>query len=843
MSPLRRAALLCIAWVPFSVALFAGDLIVVRGPLPPNGAKEISKHASFYGDYGYVSIAEGSAGAAAELAEAGLDATDLGAWPTPDEVLVALEANVPTGAKVLLSNRGQAVFVSGTIHGDGCRCGHVVAHVERRAYEPDRGFSAPQPSQDKSLVVDARVAALVAQVSQTNLQATDTQLSSYFTRRADSAQVQTAKTWILGQLAMIPGLVVSTQTFNASYAPNIIAEIPGTVHPEKILVLGAHYDSINGGGSSLQAPGADDNATGSSAILECARILSQQNFEYTIRLMFYCAEELGLVGSNYDATQLKAQGKDVVAMLNMDMIAHLEAGDTYDLDFATNDTNAALTQFCRDVTAAYVPGFATKTGVLTAGTSDHKSYNSVGFPAAFFFEDLDKYSMVIHTANDVIGSSANNFLLARDIAKSFLATAALIAKPVDLAITHAPLADTTDGSGPYLFAANVTSLIGSQIAGVSLEYRVNGGSWSSKTMLPSGISGQYVASLPGLSPSGKIDYYLVATDVNGYSQYAPDTAETGLGTYGFSIGNGSTILSDDFDGASSGWTSVQVVSSNDWQIGPVNGESTDPPSAFSGSAVRGNDLGAGSFNGEYPANVENYLESPTINCAGKSNVHLSYRRWLGVEDGFYDQAKVEVNGSVVWQNPITPGGGTNHLIDTAWTAVDHDISAIAANNSAVKIRFRLKSDGGLQFGGWTLDDFRVYSQTPATTAALTTSEAFISQSQGGSAALSIAAGAGKAGRTYVVGLSVTGTAPSTSLGSAQIPLVFDAATNLGFSLLNTPVFQNFAGVLNGSGAASATLFLPPLNDPALAGLHLYFAAFTIAPVDYATNSVSVLLVP
>jgi Zn-dependent M28 family amino/carboxypeptidase len=837
-----RVSVIAISWLVCGLAA-AGEVVVVRGPLGPDDAHRIAKRVALYGDFGYFAIGEGDAGAVADLRAQGLDAFGAGEWGDDIEIYVARDAYVPDGVEVLAKHSGQTLFRSPDHHGDGCGCGHTIAHVTRRPITPSRGFRSPSSPQT-AIAVDPRVAALVAQVNQANIQNTVVQLSSYFTRRADSTQVQTAKNWIVAQLQAIPGVAVTTQTFSGSYAPNVIATITGTTHPERIIVLGAHYDSINLGGSGLTAPGADDNATGSGGILEATRILAQSDYENTIRLMFYCAEEFGLVGSDYDASQLASQGANVVAMLNMDMIGHLQAGDSFDLDFASNDTNASLTQFCRDVTAAYVAGLPTKLGVLTAGTSDHRSYHQAGFPAAFFFEDLDQYSTVIHTANDTIASgSANSFTLARDITKAFVASAAILAQPVDLSIAHTPLADTTDGSGPYVVTSTITSLIGSSVAAAEVHYRVNGGAWQVKPLLAGIAANQFVGSIPGVFPSGAVEYYFVATDANGYQQYSPDTAEQGAGYHGFAVGNGTTIFADDFDGASTGWTSAQVATQNDWQIGPPNGESTDPSSAFSGSQVRGNDLGAGNFNGEYTANVENYLDSPNINCSGKSNVRLSYRRWLGVEDGFYDQAKVEVNGATIWQNPTTPGGGTNHLVDATWQPIEHDISAQAANNPAVKIRFRMKSDGGLEFGGWTIDDFRVFSFAAGTKKVLAISEAFISQSLGGSATFALDFGATKAGRTYVLALSATGNAPGTPLGSVTVPLVFDAATNLGFSLLNTPVFANFAGALSGAGTAAPSLNLPPLGNPALAGLNLHFAAFTLAPVDIASNSVTVQLLP
>jgi hypothetical protein len=165
------------------------------------------------------------------------------------------------------------------------------------------------------------------------------------------------------------------------------------------------------------------------------------------------------------------------------------------------------------------------------------------------------------------------------------------------------------------------------------------------------------------------------------------------------------LFTDDFEGGDNGWTHAAVRNMDDWEHDVVVQDSaTDPPSAFSGTLVWGNDLGGGS-NGNYARNSECYLESPSFDCSLVSRVLIAYRRWLSVEDGDFDHARVIVNGVRVWENPA----GAD-FIDTAWTYVEHDISAIAAGNPAVQVRFSMDSDAGLQYGGWTLDDFRLFTR-------------------------------------------------------------------------------------------------------------------------------------
>jgi hypothetical protein len=837
------------------------ELVVVRGPLPAGASATLSRAMALHGEYGGFAVGQATAAEVGKLRQLGFDAVALGAWPAGRQLVVARAGHAPGlgGETLFAAAGGVLVELPAGAAPPPASC-HSLSIVSSTPWQPARPFVAPGiggsatgtgPSGPAgtlaAVAADPRVASLVAQVSQANILATDTQLSSYFTRRADSTQVITAKNWIVAQLQAIPGLTVTTSTFDASYGPNIIATKTGSVHPERVIVLGAHYDSINASGASLTAPGADDNASGSAGLLETARILAQGDFEDTVRCVWFCAEELGLIGSTADAQALDAAGTQVVAMLNMDMIAYRQAGDAFDLDFATNDTNPALTQFCRDATATYVPSLPTVTGVLTAGSSDHASYAATGVPSAFFFEDLDSDSPFIHTANDTLGNSANDFTLAREITKAFVAAAATLAGPVDMALAHAPLADTTDAGGPYDLAVTATSLTASPVASVTAFYTVGGGAEQSTALMKSTTPNLWVGSLPGVTAAGQtkgdLTYRLLASDAAGHQQWLPEGFEPESKSYHFTVGTLVSAFSDGFEGpGDNGWVHMQVATQDDWQRGAPVGQSGDPSAAAQGSSVWANDLGAPGWNGAYGASVENWLESPAINTLGKTGLHLRFQRSLGVEDGLYDQASIAINGTTVWQNPATPGG-TSNTIDTEWTPQDLDVSGLADNKASVKLRFKLKSDGGVQFGGWTIDDLELASLQAGTVPRLVASVAHVSATAGGTVTLSIDAGPAFAGRTYLVALSATGTAPGTPLGSIVVPLVFDTATQLGFGFINTPAFQSFAGPLSAQGKGTATFHSPPIVNASLPGLDLHFAAFTLGPIDWTSNAVTVQYEP
>jgi hypothetical protein len=123
----------------------------------------------------------------------------------------------------------------------------------------------------------------------------------------------------------------------------------------------------------------------------------------------------------------------------------------------------------------------------------------------------------------------------------------------------------------------------------------------------------------------------------------------------------------------------------------------------------------------------------------------------------------------------------------------------------------------------------------------------ISLATGGSQVLTLEGGASRAGWFYFILGSVTGTAPGIDFGGGVVlPLNFDVYMNL---ILNSPglgAFGAFQGTLDGTGHAVATFTLPPIMDPSLVGVtinHAYLAGSLIGVPEFASNAVSVLLVP
>ena len=595
--------------------------------------------------------------------------------------------------------------------GRTCHSGHTA--ISRTPMRPLAPLAAPGAGPSALLAADPRIQALVDQVSKTNLQASVQSLTTFTNRDSQNlANYNAGKAQLVSQLQGL-GYAPVSENWSASHGTNIVVDIPGAVTANRYVVIGAHFDTRNNsGGTAAVGRGADDNTSGSAAVLEIARILaaSPTAFANSIRLVWFSGEEYGLLGSGANANNMVAQGKQVVGMLNMDMIAYRATNDVRDCDFATNNTSPALTSFCLQTAPLYVPGWAATSGNLSAGSSDHASYNSAGIPAAFFFEDLTQYFPQIHTSADAYPTSTNDFDLAQMICKGVLACGATLADPVDLSIAHSELADTTDALGPYVVQASVTSLYGSSVTGATLRYRVRGTpTWSALAMTSAGGS-VWRGLIPSQGSPKVIEYYIEAADNLGAGEVAPKGVDTGATPYDFFVGTRTVLYSTGFEEATdSGWTHAQVATQDDWQRGVLYGKAGDPVTAFVSTRAWGNDLGPTGWNGFYANNVNNWLRSPVINCSGAAQVFLEFRRWLTVESAQFDQARIRVNGTQVWVNP-----STGDLLDTAWVPFQLDISSLAANNPSVQIEFSLQSDGGVSFGGWNIDEFSLQTLGPGT---------------------------------------------------------------------------------------------------------------------------------
>ena len=242
---------------------------------------------------------------------------------------------------------------------------------------------------------------------------------------------------------------------------------------------------------------------------------------------------------------------------------------------------------------------------------------------------------------------------------------------------------------------------GPTVTGGKLEWKSRGGTVA---MVPLTAAGSvYAGDIPA-QPDGTVVQYKVtlALSDGGSVSYPKNDADP---FYEFYVGEVETIWCSDFEAGLGEWKhGASVVSRDEWVAGPPLGLGGDPKAAFGGANVLGMDLAK---DGLYTARVTSYAETPEIDASAYPGVRLQYQRWLGVEDGFFDKARVYANGTQIWSNYASvqePQGGVAH-IDREWRFHDIELEDIAAaSGGKLKIKFELIADAGLELAGWTLDD-------------------------------------------------------------------------------------------------------------------------------------------
>ena len=249
------------------------------------------------------------------------------------------------------------------------------------------------------------------------------------------------------------------------------------------------------------------------------------------------------------------------------------------------------------------------------------------------------------------------------------------------------------------------------ISAGSLLWQVRGGTDSGrldlvKTDLGGGMS-TWSATLPA-QPENTVLRYRVELDLTdgGTRGYPNNPADSYYELY---VGAVVPIWCDDFEASAAQWTHGSDMGADEWGWGPAASTSGDPPAAYSGERLFGTAIGA-----DYSRDTSQWARTPEVDTSAyHDGVRLQYRRWLNVEDGFFDVASISGDSTPLWSNfDSMQGDNSNvHHRDREWRFHDVDLTEQAADGK-VQVEFRLDSDPGLQFGGWNLDDVCIVARVP-----------------------------------------------------------------------------------------------------------------------------------
>ncbi len=241
----------------------------------------------------------------------------------------------------------------------------------------------PQPGPDPDPEPDPVADPLdyAAAVSQAELEQTIADLVAFGTRHTDTDGDEAARDYLVQRLEEY-GYAPELDPFTALGTPanNIIARLPGTEDPDTVYLFSAHYDSTSSD-PFVDAPGADDNATGVAAVLEAARILAGERFAATIWFVLTAAEEQGSLGSEHMAEWLDLQSIDVQGVIAPDMIGYWPLGDDDLMDILGDEQSEHLVEQMASIADAL--GVANKTWVEHSYCygDDHTNFQEAGFPA------------------------------------------------------------------------------------------------------------------------------------------------------------------------------------------------------------------------------------------------------------------------------------------------------------------------------------------------------------------------------------------------------------------------------------------------------------------------------
>lgn len=248
-------------------------------------------------------------------------------------------------------------------------------------------------------------------VSQTNIITNLQEFAAWGIKTTGSSANANALTWLKNKYLSYgytaSQIAEDPFTFWGGSSKNLVITKTGTLYPDKYVIICGHFDTING-------PGVNDNGSGTSIILEAARILRSVPTEYSVKFIHFSGEEQGLLGSTHYVDNIVYQGGikklDIKLVFNLDQVggkANNTANNTIvycDQDqggiLANNAASAAVTQELRNCTALYSP---LQTQVDVAEDTDYIPFEEAGEVITGFFE-WDRSSFP-HTGNDTFANT------------------------------------------------------------------------------------------------------------------------------------------------------------------------------------------------------------------------------------------------------------------------------------------------------------------------------------------------------------------------------------------------------------------------------------------------------
>ncbi|MFH0735471.1 MAG: M20/M25/M40 family metallo-hydrolase [bacterium] len=504
---------------------------------------------------------------------------------------------------------------------------------------------------------------------------------------------------------------VFKQDFSTS-GRNIYAVQQGTELPNQKLIICAHYDSQPAG--SL-APGADDNASGTAAVIEAARLLKEYSFPYTIVYALWDEEEQGLIGSKYYADNAAASGDSIIAVVNIDMIAWNRSNSNIVEIHTTPKANSIeLGDKMFELNSVLDLGLIPVIKNPGATYSDHSSFWDNNYSAILLIEDDNDFNAYYHTPGDTIGNFNIPYFL--KCTKLSIATLLTYALNLNMNLQHQPI-QSVSSAGQIITYANISTglEIGANDAAPSLYYRTNSGTGFGGFDIVKGelekLSGNYKFIIPEINLGNIVEYYIAAQDTAsaivrslpmGAKGFNPPGNIPPATFYRFYVAEVSNLFADSINDAGN-WTLSGSAGLSNTKYVSAPYSLTDSPA------------------GLYLANATNKMKLVNqIHITESLGTELLYQAQWAIEPDYdYAQVQISTDNGNTWtalsgryteqstgsfqpsNQPVYDG------TQNTWVEESIDLSSYSGKN--ILIQFLLKSDGYLQEDGFYFDDITVKS--------------------------------------------------------------------------------------------------------------------------------------
>jgi hypothetical protein len=287
---------------------------------------------------------------------------------------------------------------------------------------------------------DSLVETIVSLVSGANLTTNVQTLQDFQTRYASTTNCESAGDSLFSSFTALglDDVHFEPFTFATSYSSrNVVAELAGETYPDDIFIICSHYDSTSGSATrQTLAPGADDNASGTAAVLEAARVLAAFPLDFTVRFIAFSAEEWGLYGSRAYAAAARQAGERILGVINLDMIAYADAMPE-DLSIIVNPASDWLADLYLVAASNYGSLGGTKTVDSSFVYSDHAPFWDAGYAALLAIEDEPLTNPYYHKTTDTLDKLNIEFFTSAT--RASLGLLAELAQPVRTGYPKTPV--------------------------------------------------------------------------------------------------------------------------------------------------------------------------------------------------------------------------------------------------------------------------------------------------------------------------------------------------------------------------------------------------------------------